>query len=113
MNRIFALSSVPILVLTPALTVLEASTGYLKIASTRRDLCVGASLDDALGDSLGQLFDRDTIHHGISAALASHIPYVSEIDGPLEELYYRIRSTPIYKADKVVYILLEVVDASI
>jgi osomolarity two-component system, sensor histidine kinase TcsA len=113
MERIFALSPVPILVLTPALTVLEASTGYLKIASIRRDQCVGASLDDALGDRLGQIFDQETIHNGVSEALARRIPYLSEIVGPLEEFYYRTRTTPVYEAaDKLVYILLEFVDSS-
>ncbi|KIW32979.1 uncharacterized protein PV07_04485 [Cladophialophora immunda] len=112
MERIFALSPTPTVVLDKDLRIIILSTSWQKQAHIPLDKVRGKSFLETIGDLLLPT-DAVTTTQLIQGAIASREEKRSEPQpGITASSYWRVRVAPIFDEDELLYVVVEGVDAT-
>lgn len=109
MDRIFALSPIPTIVLDPTLRIVEISASYLSLLTESADDCRGQNVFEVLGartEGAGSNVIRDTIQRALAAKNVLRSPAIAASDGK----YRQIQTVPIFEGEELLYVVLEVHD---
>ncbi|KAK4938143.1 hypothetical protein LTR10_021383 [Elasticomyces elasticus] len=112
MERIFTLSPNPCAVLDKDLRIVTVSRSYQKVFNLTPDECDGKSFFDVLGKVLSPTNMAMTVRLVQDAINLRKEQRSDPIAGNRLPGYWRLRVTPIYDVDELLYVLTEAVDAS-
>lgn len=112
MDRIFALSPVPTLVLDNKLHIIVVSNSWRQLANVDCDHFSGMSLLDSVGGLLLPL-DRESTLQLVQNAIASRKDQKSEpLPGSATPNFWRVEAVPIFEGDELLYLTLQCRDAT-
>jgi osomolarity two-component system sensor histidine kinase TcsA len=111
MERIFALTPVPCLVLDSAFRIIQVSESYLALAKFPLEECVGIDIYEFV-ESKVPVPDAATLRHAIQTALSIKDVYVLDGISVANGTFWRVRTIPIFDKDELLYVILEAQDTT-
>lgn len=111
MERIFAFTPIPCLVLDSTFHIIQVSPSYLALAKLPLEECVGLDIYDFV-ESKVPVPDAATLRHAIQTALSIKDVYILDGISVANGTFWRVRTIPIFDKDELLYVILEAQDTT-
>jgi osomolarity two-component system sensor histidine kinase TcsA len=111
MERIFALTPIPCIVLDSSFHILQVSARYLALSKIEPEECVGLSIYDFVQTKV-HVPDVASVRHAIKTALSIKDVYILDGIGGPNGGFWRVRTIPIFDKDELLYVVLEAQDTT-
>jgi osomolarity two-component system, sensor histidine kinase TcsA len=111
MERIFALTPIPCLVLDSSFHIVQVSASYLALSKFSLEECVGLSIYDFVETKV-PVPDVASVRHAIQMALSSKDIYIIDGIGVANGSFWRLRTIPVFEKDELLYVVLEAQDTT-
>jgi osomolarity two-component system, sensor histidine kinase TcsA len=111
MERIFALTPVPCIVLDSSFHIVQVSARYLALSKFSSEECVGLSIYDFVQTKV-HVPDVTSVRHAIETALSIKDVYIMDGIGGPNGRFWRVRTVPIFDNDELLYVVLEAQDTT-
>src|SRR5205085_11321399 len=103
MERIFALTPIPCIVLDSSFHILQVSARYLGLSKFSAEECVGLSIYDFVKTKV-PVPDVASVRHAIESAISIKDVYIVDGIGVPNGSFWRIRTIPIFDKDELLYV---------
>src|SRR3954452_11422310 len=111
MERIFALTPIPCIVLDPSLHIVQVSARYLALSKFSPEECIGLNIYDFVETKV-PIPDVASVRHAIEKAISIKDVYIMDgISLPNGDVW-RVRTIPFFDKDELLYVVLEAEDTT-
>src|SRR5277367_1952163 len=112
MERIFALTPIPCIVLDSSFHIVQVSARYLALSKLSPEECVGLSIYDFVQTKV-HVPDVASVRHAIETAISIKDVYILDGIGGPNGSFWRLRAIPIFDKDELLYVVLEAQDTTV
>ena len=106
MERIFALTPIPCIILDSSFHIVQVSASYLALSKFSPEECVGLSIYDFVETKI-PVPDVASVRHAIETAISIKDVYIMDGIGVPNGGFWRVRTIPIFDKDELLYVVLE------
>jgi osomolarity two-component system, sensor histidine kinase TcsA len=111
MERIFALTPIPCVVLDSSFHIVQVSARYLALSKFSPEECVGLNIYDFVKTKV-PVPDVASVRHAIETAISIKDVYTIDGIGVRDGSFWRVRAIPIFDKDELLYVVLEAQDTT-
>ena len=106
MERIFALTPIPCIILDSSFHIVQVSASYLALSKFSPEECVGLSIYDFVETKI-PVPDVASVRHAIETAISIKDVYIMDGIGVPNGGFWRVRTIPVFDKDELLYVVLE------
>jgi osomolarity two-component system sensor histidine kinase TcsA len=106
MERIFALSPIPCIVLDSSFHIIQVSASYLALSKFSPEECMGLSIYDFVETKL-PVPDVASVRRAVETAISTKDVHTMDGIGVPDGSFWRVRIIPVFDKDELLYVVLE------
>jgi osomolarity two-component system sensor histidine kinase TcsA len=111
MERIFALTPIPCIVLDSSFHIVQVSARYLALSKFSPEECIGLDIYDFVETKV-PVPDVASVRHAIETAISIKDVYIIDGISVPDGSFWRVRTIPIFDKDELLYVILEAQDTT-